>query len=112
MEKTKIAQYTALGATVFSVTSFILGFKFQSSNFIQGLASLMIIIGILGAIVSYILGGGLGKALSIAGKILKWGWLLVPFPFNLVTGLGGFLYAIIAMVFLPIIPVRMACKER
>lgn len=111
MNRSKIAQYIALGATVLSVTAFVLAFK-SNSDFGKGFASILLIIGIFGSLVSYILGGGLGKALSISGKIAKWGWIVIPFPFDIVTGICTFIYAVMALLFLPIIPVRMAYKER
>ena len=112
MDRFKIAQYIALGATVSSVLAIILGVAFSNSVIMEYVSSFLIVIGLLGALVSYIMGGGLGKAFVFAGKALKWGWLLIPFPFNFVTGICAFIYAVFAMLLLPIIPVRMACKER
>ena len=49
------------------------------------------------AIPAYILGGGFGKALKAAGKLAKFGWLIIPFPYDLITGfmtliIAGFLF--------------------
>ena len=109
MNRLKTAQYIAAGATILSVTGII--FTLCFSGFLSDFGGLLGGIGIIGAIISYLF-GGLGKALSISGKIAKWGWIVVPFPFDIVTGICAFIYVIIALLFLPIIPVRMAYKER
>ncbi len=108
MNRLKIAQYIALGATVLSVTGLIL--VFRSSGILSDIGGVIGLIGVVAGIVSYCF-GGLGKAISTAGKIAKWGWLVVPFPFDIVTGICAFIYALAAFLFLPIIPVRMAYKE-
>lgn len=61
----------------------------------MGMAYLML--AFFAAIPSYILGGGFGSALKAAGKLAKFGWLIVPFPYDLITGLmtliiAGFLF--------------------
>ena len=68
---------------------------------------LLLALGIVAGLVSYVF-GGLGKALSISGKIAFWGWVVVPFPADLVTFVFSFVFALMAFVLLPIIPVRKA----
>lgn len=105
MNRFKIAQYIALGATAFSVLGFYLGV-------IKGydIALILMCIGFIGGLVSYLF-GGLGKAFSMAGKIAFWGWVAVPFPYDILTFLLSFIFAIFVFIFLPIIPVRKAYKE-
>lgn len=105
MERLKIAQYIALGATACSVIGFIAGGMNGS-----GFGSVLMGIGFLVGMVSYIF-GGLGKAIKMAGGIAKWGWIVVPFPYDILTFVFAFIFAIIAFLFLPIIPVRKAYKE-
>lgn len=105
MNRLKIAQYIALGATLLSVAGVILSSRFP--NF----GGWICFFGIVAGIAAYLF-GGLGKALAIAGKIAKWGWLVIPFPFDIITGICAFIMALIVLLFVPIIPVRMAYKER
>lgn len=108
MNRLKIAQYIALGATVSSVTGLIV--SGNSGGIFTGIGGVLAMLGMLAAVVSYMF-GGFGKALSIAGKIAKWGWIVIPFPYDILTGICAFIFMIIALLFLPIIPVRMAYKE-
>lgn len=104
MNRLKIAQYIALGATALSVIGGIL-----SANNAE-FGGTLLGIGFLAGLVSYIF-GGLGTAIRMAGGIAKWGWLIVPFPYDIMTFFMSFFFAIFAFVFLPIIPVRKAYKE-
>lgn len=55
------------------------------------------------AIPAYILGGGFGTALRAAGKLAKFGWLIVPFPYDLLTGVLTLMFSVIAFFFVPAI---------
>ena len=105
MKRLMIAQYIAGGATLSTALGFCLlsiwGINFGS--YLMGL-------GMLAGLVSYCF-GGLGKAFSMSASIAKWGWLIIPFPYDLLTFTFAFFFAIIAFLFLPIIPVRKAYKE-
>lgn len=105
MNRFKIAQYIALGATVFSVIGFLVAVTINSN-----VGSSIMCIGFLAGLVSYIF-GGLLTAIKMAGSIAKWGWIVVPFPYDLMTFPMAFVFAIITFIFLPIIPVRKAYKQ-
>lgn len=105
MKRLKIAQFIALGATILSVIGAAIG-GFGTSDF----GMTLLVIGFFAGIVSYCF-GGLFKALSMAMKIAKWGWIAIPFPFGFFIFPVTFFVAIVALVFLPIIPVRKAYKE-
>lgn len=105
MNRMKIAQYIALGATVISIIGFCLN-VFGGIDF--GIA--IVGIGCVAGLVSYVF-GGLLTAIKMAGGIAKWGWVVVPFPYGIMTFLFSFIFAIIAFVCLPIIPVRKAYKN-
>ena len=49
---------------------------------------------------------------EMAGKIAKWGWIILPFPYDIVTGLVAFFISIFVFMALPIIPIRKAYKEQ
>ncbi len=64
----------------------------------------LLALAIMTAIPAYILGGGFGSALRAAGKLAKFGWLIVPFPYDLLTGLitllvAGFLFFCVPVFF-------------
>lgn len=103
MNRLKIAQYIALAATALSVIGFIV------SNSNSNVGMTMMGLGFFVGLVSYIF-GGFGTALKMAGSIAKWGWIVVPFPYDLMTFVFAFIFAVIAFFFLPIIPVRKAYK--
>lgn len=50
---------------------------------------------------AYILGGGFGRALKTAGKLAKFGWFIVPFPYDLVTGVVTLMFSVISFCFVP-----------
>lgn len=105
MNRFKIAQYIATGATALSVVGFYLAVIKG-----QDMAIALMLLGFVGGIVSYVF-GGLGKAFSIAGKIAFWGWVVVPFPADLFTFALSFIASLIIFIMLPIIPVRKAYVE-
>lgn len=106
MKKIEIAQYIALGATCLTVLGFVL------SATVGGQLSLsMMGYGVMIGIVSYFF-GGIKTAVRMAGKIAKWGWLILPFPYDIVTGMVSFFIAIMVFIGLPIIPIRKAYKEQ
>ena len=102
MNRLKVAQYIALGATALSVIGLMLG----STQF----GGVLMSIGFMAGLVSYFF-GGLGTAFKMAGKIAKWGWIIAPFPYDIVTFVFSFVIAIFVFLFIPIIPVRKAYKE-
>ena len=48
----------------------------------------------------------------MAGKIAKWGWMILPFPYDIMTGLIAFIISIFVFFALPIIPIRIAYKDK
>ena len=106
MKRIEIAQYIAVGATCLVVISFILA-KITGANFFVSLMGL----GVMGGMVSYFF-GGFGTAVRMSGKIAKWGWLILPFPYDIMTGIVALIFSIMIFIFVPIIPVRKAYKEQ
>lgn len=102
MDRLKIAQYIALAATLFTVIGSLLG---AWSGSVIG--NCFLSAGFITALVSYIF-GGFGTAVSSALNIAKWGWIVVPFPYDIPVFIMTALVAIIVFCLLPIIPVRIA----
>ena len=105
MNRLKIAQYIALVATALSVIGGLISGLLGSE-----IGSGFMCLGFLVGLVSYIF-GGLGTAIKMAGGIAKWGWIVVPFPYDIMTFIFSFIFAIVVFICLPIIPVRKAYKE-
>lgn len=104
MNRLKIAQYIAMAATIMSVAGFILDSRDV------GIGDVLIGLGLLTGLVSYLF-GGLFKMLGMSIGIAKWGLVAFPFPCNLMSVPIAFLLAVVAFIFLPIIPVRKAYLE-
>lgn len=105
MNRFKIAQPIALGATACSWIGIFMG-GFSGSS----IGTILIFFGILGAFVAYIF-GGLLAALKMAGGIAKVGWFITPFPIDIFTFFVTLIFGFLALFFVPIIPVRRAYKE-
>ncbi len=61
-------------------------------------------VAIILAIPSYIIGGGIFKALKVAWKITKIGWFLIPmFPADILIALACFIFAVVGLLFVPVI---------
>ncbi len=54
------------------------------------------------AIPAYIIGGGFGKVLKTAANLGKIGWLIIPFPYDILTGLCTFIFAGFALFCVPL----------
>lgn len=67
--------------------------------------------GLVMSIVTYVVGGGVGKAFKIAAHLMALGWVILPFPFDLITGISLFFIAIIALFCVPIIIVFLRHRE-
>lgn len=85
----------------------ILGFLglYSGVRFLQVAGDFMALCAPVLAIVSYVIAGGFGKALKTAFGIAKFGWLILPFPIDIITGMFSFVFALLAFLFLPIIMV-------
>ena len=103
------AQRIALVATPLSVLGFvnILG---NTGGRIPVIWSLMFLLGLTLTAVAYLL-GGFWTAVKSAGKIAKWGWLVIPFPYDIVTGIAAFFVGLLVFLLVPIIPIRKAYRE-
>lgn len=68
------------------------------------------LVGLLLVIVSYCC-LGFGKVLRWSWNAAKFGWFIVPFPYDIATGLTVFFGVILLFLFLPVIPCAMAYRE-
>lgn len=52
---------------------------------------------------AYLIGGGLGGALKTAWRLGTIGWILIPFPYDILTGLLTFLFSLFAFFCFPVV---------
>lgn len=100
------AQYIALPTSILSIFALVKMIN-DTDGSSMGIVGLCILLGIC----CYCLGGFL-TALKSSLSIAKWGWLVVPFPFDILTFLLALYVSIVVFLFFPIIPIRKAYKQR
>lgn len=66
--------------------------------------------GIIIGLISYIFAGFV-TAIKVALKIGMWGFIILPLPFSLMSGALSIFFALVAFIFLPIIPILMARSQ-
>ena len=82
----------------------------KNGSIIGGIISVFVVIGFIGTVVSYVTGGFIEAVKSAIG-IGKWGWLLMPFPADIFTGLITTILAFYVLVAFPIVPVWKSCRK-
>ncbi len=102
-----VAQWVAGVATGFTTLGFILAFIFKVET---GLAEYLLGFGIVIGAISYIFGGFV-NALKMCFKIAKWGWYVVPFPIDIISGIACLILSPLVLCCFPIIPVRKTYLE-
>jgi len=113
MEKLKnlSAQKVAVMATIVEIIGFLIAANSGDIQILGDMGICVLLIGILMAVVSYFL-CGVKQLIAFAKKLAKWGWFIAPFPFDLIVAPTVFAFVLYVSLFLPIIPVRIACKEK
>ena len=66
-------------------------------------SSVFFIIMIASSITAYILTGGLDMVFGIAKKIALFGWIILPFPMDIITGIATFFVALLLFAAFPIV---------
>ena len=105
LKRLKVAQWIAGVGTICAVVGF--GLMFSGSE----IGAILVPIALLLGVISYLF-GGLLNAIKMAGKIMKWGLLVAPFPACIMTLMISFVIGIMSLFFLPIIPIRKAYNEQ
>ena len=103
------AQCIALVATPLSVLGFV---KIMGSTGgeISTIWPLLFALGLTLTCAAYLL-GGLLTAIKYSLQVAKWGWLVVPFPYDIATGIIAFFLGLLMFLLVPIIPIRKAYLE-
>ncbi len=66
-------------------------------------SNVFFIIMIASSITAYTLTGGLDMVFGIAKKVAFFGWIILPFPIDIVTGIATFLLALFLFAAFPIV---------
>ena len=82
----------------------------KADSVIGNFISVFVVIGFIATVVSYITGGFI-EAIKSAFKIGAWGWLLMPFPADIFTGLISTIVAFYVLLAFPILPVYKSCRK-
>ncbi len=104
MTKLVKAKKIAAVSTILSVLGIFV------SEYVEVLGVILVLAGIITAIVAYSY-GGFANVLAAAGVLAKLGWIVMPFPYDIVTGMMSFFMTIFICLFIPIIPISKAYKE-
>lgn len=104
-EKNRIRYTIALGLAALATLMIWIGILMNESSTV---AATLGGLGIFLGIGSYIVGGGLMKAIKCGVKVAKFGWFLVPFfPIDLLCGLIGAIFGIMFFLSIPVVFVGM-----
>ena len=104
MKRITIAKILAAAATVLGVLGiYFLGRMGDAPEFM----GLGLVLSPLLAVVAYCL-CGFGKALGTPFSLAKWGFLMAPFPMNLLVVILLFVVGLVSIAYIPLIPV---CKR-
>ena len=91
-----------------TLASFI-GFSAIDKN--DTIGGIFILVALITAIASYIIGGGMKIAFKAAKKLAVFGWFILPFPYDLGTGICTIIIAPIAFLFIPVVFVYINYKQ-
>ena len=67
------------------------------------LGEILCMIWLIGLVLGYVLGGGVKGAIGIAWKLAKFGWIIVPFPYDLMTGVMTLALAFLVFMLCPVL---------
>lgn len=105
MQNYPLARWIALAASVCGVIG---GFAMMGGHGLQVLVTPAVI----GAIVTYVMIGGLGLGFKAAGRIAKTGWRLIPiFPVDIFFLVFAFIFAVYALFLIPIVILHSIKKQ-
>ena len=106
LAKIKTGLIVAAAATVFSLAGFIIGVRQPT------VSGFLFLFAIAGSIAAYIIGGGFSTALGAAKKAAFIGWVVCPFPLDILTGLITMFVAIYCFFMVPIIFVYISYRQQ
>ena len=106
MQRSKLGFLISGVSSIFGIISWVCMFKMNAT-----LYGISFLVAVIGAVVSYVVTGGVGHAIKCAAKIGKWGWIIMPFPMDILTGLCSMFIALTGFMTVPFIFVAMGYKE-
>jgi len=102
LARIKIGMWIAVGVEIGWLLTYV--FRKPFNNMPAEIAGILLLILAIGALAAYIIGGGLGMAFKVTFKIafaIGWfGWVCLPFPVDIITGL---FLSILAIIMIPVL---------
>lgn len=98
MNKIKIGLIISVVATASMLTGIVAADALPNS-----IANLLFYIAVIGSVISYIVGGGLKIAFKALKKLMFFGWIIIPFPFCLATGIFTTVLSPICFFCIPVV---------
>ena len=110
----KVGFFASILATVLMTGGLVLMFAIpgasKNDSIIGMLLTVPIVIGFICMLVAYFT-GGIVEAFRMALNIGKWGWLVVPFPADIFTGIIATILALYVFIAFPVVPMYKSCKN-
>ena len=101
MQKVKLGLIIAAAATVVDIIGLLIN---KGSGAVADiLGGAVLFIGVAGAMAAYIIGGGFGTAFRWAKKLAVFGWIILPFPADILTGVITFIISLGAFFLFPVV---------
>ena len=75
------------------------------------ISEIAVLVGLILVFASYIIGGGLKPALRWARKLGTFGWLILPFPWDLFTGIFLMMAVVVFFFFCPVVFIYMNYRQ-
>ncbi len=72
-------------------------------DFLQISALGIWLLALITTLVAYLIGGSVGETLKIIGKIGFVGWFIIPFPYDIITGLAAMFLTVVALFACPLL---------
>ncbi len=91
-----------LGAGVGTLSD-IDGLPIPVVDFLQLSALGIWLLALITTLVAYLIGGSVGETLKIIGKIGFVGWFIIPFPYDIITGLAAMFFTVVALFACPLV---------
>lgn len=110
LAKAKKGLHLSIWATVYNLFGFALVAALLAS-ISEDLISLAFVGIFVLSIASYVLGGGFGTAVKWAWKVAVFGWIIIPFPFDLIVGFMTMAFALMCFFFVPVLFVYINYRQ-
>lgn len=103
ISRIKAGLIVAAVTTALTITGVIFMCVGEDGGALRAVGGLMILLGYPCSIVSYIVGGGFLTAIKLTWKFACIGWLICPFPIDIITGIATFIISTMSYFHFPVV---------